>query len=114
MPPTDGREKDVEEISQELTYRIQHLLRCCNGHENRNPITRHGASNPVISRNAILGQPRVDSLHATPIWPDELGDLFLHEMLTISRVFGIAHLVQLTFEFGETRLRESDAKPDVL
>jgi hypothetical protein len=96
------------------THRIQHRLRYRNRHENRNPITGDGMSNPVVSHNAILSQPRVDSLHATPIWPDELGDLFLQKMLTISRVFRIADLVQLAFEFRKARLRESDAKPDVL
>jgi hypothetical protein len=35
-------------------------------------------------------------------------------MLTESRVFRIAYLVQLAFEFGEACLGESDAKPDVL
>jgi hypothetical protein len=101
-------------VSQEVTYCIQHLLRYFNRHENRNPITRNGASNPVISRDGILGQPRVDGLHATPIWPDELRDLFLHEMLSIPCVFRIAYLVQLAFKLGKARLGEGDAKPDEL
>lgn len=101
-------------MCQGRAYRIQHLLRGCNRHENRNPIARHGASNPVTSREAILSQPCVDSLQTKAIRSDELRDLFLQKMLAIAHVLRIADLVQLAFKFGKACLRESDAKPDAL
>jgi len=60
----------------------------------------------------MLGQPRVDSLHATPLWPNELLDLFLQKVLPIPCVLRVADLVQLALELGETRLRQRDAKRD--
>jgi hypothetical protein len=53
---------------------------------------------------AIPGQPRIDSLHATWIWPNEFVYLFLHEILPILLVIGVADFVQLALKLSETRL----------
>lgn len=83
---------------------MQHLLSLSNRYENCNPIARPRALDPLPFWYAILGQPRINSLHATRIWPDELVDLFLHEILPIVLVIGIADFVQLALELSETRL----------
>lgn len=83
---------------------MQHLLSLSNRHKNRNPIARPRALDPLPFSYAMLGQPRIDSLHATWIWPNKLVDLFLHEILPMPLVVGIADLIQLALKLRETRL----------
>ena len=80
---------------------------------NCNPIARLRPLNH-LSCDTILVQPRINSLHATRIWPDELFDLFLQKVLSIPWVTRIADLVQLTLELRETGLGQCDAKDEDL
>jgi hypothetical protein len=75
-------------------------------------------SSPIFCRrpnnarfgNAIASEPNVDGMKTVRVRGDESLDLFLAQVLTVSLVERVAHLVEMPFQVVKSRMGKTDAE----